>query len=207
MRKNIFLIAALLILLAGSFQSAQAQKREELLDGQISFTLPKGFQETKKDSLNFRFYLHNPEKIGCCLSEEIFAYRNDKNSIEIGIGFIPPDVFKGTGRGVSARNLPKIKLEIEKMTKETIGNVKWRKSENLIIRRKKFIHLVFETPPASGGSVHEFYMTDFQGNLMVFAISAPASVYNKESALIASITRSLKVDPFILEAPVGVPSN
>ena len=207
MRNNKFLIAAVLIWLAGSFQTARAQKRENLLDGQISFTLPKGFQATQKDSLNFRFYLHNPEKIGCCLSEEIFAYQNDKNSIEIGIGFIEPEVIKGTERGIDARTLPKIKLEVEKLAKEVIGNVKWRKRENLVIRRKKFIHLIFETPPASGGSVHEFYMTDFQGYLMVFAINAPASGYDKQSASIASIARSLKVAPFILEAPVGAPSN
>lgn len=206
MRKNKFLIAAILILLAGSLQLARAQKQENLLDGQIRFILPEGFEETKKDSLNFRFHLHKPLKIGCCLSEKIFAYRNDKNSLEIGIGFIEPTVF-GDGRGVMEKNLPKIKLAVEKMAKETVANLKWRKRENLVIGGKKFIHLIFETPPASGGSIHEFYMTDFQGYLMVFAINASASGYNKHGALIASITRSLKVKPEILEAPSIAPAR
>jgi len=207
MYRNKFLITAILIFFGATFQSAQAQKTEKLLNEQIKFTLPAGFQEIKKDSLNFRFYLHKPEKIGCCLSEDIFAYRNDKNSMEIGIGFIEPEVFEGTERGFLEKQLPKIKIAAEKMAGEIVGKLKWRKKEIVVVNQKKFIHLIFETPPESGGSVHEFYMTDFQGYLMVFAINAPVSSYDKEKALIAVITRSLKVNPDVLEAPSIAPSD
>ena len=188
-------------------QNLTAQKKESLDNDQIKFTLPKDFEKVEKTALDFRFYMHNPEERGCCLDEDIYAYTNKTKSLEVMLGFIPPDTIKGTERVVREKSLPKIKLEIEKLANEKVKGIKWLKKESIVRNKKKWIHLIFQTPKTGDDRVYEFLIADYHAYLMVFAVSSDNPEYDKNKASITEIINSLKVDELLYGTPVGVPSN
>ena len=199
-RHRVLTIIGLLIVLV-FVQNLTAQKQESLDSDQIKFTLPKDFEKVEKAGLDFRFYTHKPEKTGCCLDENIYAYSNKNKPVEVMLTFIASDEIKGTENGVRENSLPGIKLEIEKLADQKVKDIKWLKKEIIVQNKKKWIHLIFQTPKTDDDRFYEFLMADYHGYLMVFGTSSDAPEYNKNKTLMTKIINSLKVDEAIYEAP------
>ena len=87
------------------------------------------------------------------------------------------------------------------MADQKVKDIKWLEKEIIVQNKKKWIHLIFQTPKTDDDRVYEFLMADYHGYLMVFGVSSDNPEYNKNKTLMTKVINSLKVDEAIYEAP------
>ncbi|HEV2880724.1 MAG TPA: hypothetical protein VGX24_05395 [Pyrinomonadaceae bacterium] len=201
-----FLSVGLMIALFVVAQAQQQGRRkvEQLLAGQIKFTLTEEFRPVRKKTADFKFAVKTPKyDPSVSLSERIYAYADESRGLSLTFSFFGAEELGSRANAVGAPLLPELKKLLEASLARNVPGIEWRKRELTEVGGRKWIHLSFKAKEGATSKLYDMRLTDYQGFMLAFSLDANEVLYEKHFEVASDIVKSLDVKPHILLPPAG----